>query len=45
YRFMIPLSGAIFSALFIPGESLTASILVALGLAIVGIAAVNYKRN
>ncbi|OAA30749.1 multidrug transporter [Kosmotoga arenicorallina S304] len=45
YRFIIPLSGAVFSALFIPGESFTASILIALGLAVTGIVAVNYRRN
>ena len=46
YRFMIPVSGAILSAFFLPDESLTPSVLMALALVAFGIAAVNYwQRN
>ncbi len=46
YRFMIPVSGAILSALFLPDESLTPSVLIALVLVAFGIGAVNYwQRN
>ncbi|AKI98304.1 multidrug transporter [Kosmotoga pacifica] len=44
YRFIIPLSGALFSALFIPGETITLYTLLALVLAVIGIIVVNYRR-
>jgi len=43
YRFMIPVSGALFSALFVPGETMTWTILVALFLVASGIVAVNHR--
>lgn len=43
YQFVTPLSGAILSVVFIPGESFTIFIIGALVLVIVGILAVNYK--
>lgn len=45
YRFVIPISGAILSALFLPNERLTPSILAALVLVAVGISAVNYWQR
>lgn len=45
YRFVIPIAGAILSAMLLPGESLTLSILVALVLVAVGISAVNYWQK
>ncbi|MFD2760182.1 DMT family transporter [Lentibacillus juripiscarius] len=45
YKFMTPVSGAILSAMFIPGENLTIMILGALGLVAVGIMAVNRQRE
>lgn len=45
YRFMIPLSGALLSAAFIPGETLTPNTLIALGLVIFGIVVVNYRNS
>ena len=42
YRFVIPISGAILSALLLPGERLTLSILAALILVAAGIGAVNH---
>lgn len=45
YRFIIPVSGAILSAIFIPGEKLTSSVIVALILVAVGILAVNYWQR
>lgn len=47
YRFVIPIAGAILSALLLPEESLTFSIWAALLLVAAGISAVNYwqKRN
>ncbi|MDD2431041.1 MAG: DMT family transporter [Firmicutes bacterium] len=42
YRFMIPISGSLLSALLIPGERLTSGIIIALILVALGIAAVNY---
>lgn len=45
YRFMIPLSGTMLSAIFIPGETLNTSTLIALGLVTLGIVAVNYRRG
>jgi drug/metabolite transporter (DMT)-like permease len=41
YRFMIPISGAVLSALLLPAERFTASILAALLFVAAGIAAVN----
>ena len=45
YRFMIPVSGAILSAFFLPDESLTPSVLIALALVAFGIGAVNYWQK
>lgn len=45
YRFIIPVSGALLSAIFIPGEKLTSSVIVALILVAVGILAVNYWQR
>lgn len=45
YMFMIPVSGAILSALFVPGEKLTVFMLGALLLVALGIAAVNYRST
>lgn len=46
YKFIIPVSGALLSAMFIPGESLNMFILVALALVAVGIVSINYQgRN
>lgn len=41
YRFVIPISGSILSALVLPDETLTTSIMVAMGLVAAGIVAVN----
>ncbi|RLL46952.1 DMT family transporter [Oceanobacillus piezotolerans] len=43
YKFIVPVSGAVLSALFIPGESLNGFILAAIGLVAVGIVIVNYR--
>ena len=43
YKFIIPVSGTILSALFIPGEELNFFIFIAMALVAVGIIAVNYK--
>lgn len=43
YKFAIPISGAILSAMFVPGERLTWLIIGALLLVTVGFVAVNYK--
>ncbi|QUW21546.1 DMT family transporter [Sporosarcina sp. Marseille-Q4063] len=43
YKFATPVSGAILSALFIPGENLTLLIIGALVLVAVGFIAINYK--
>jgi drug/metabolite transporter (DMT)-like permease len=43
YRFVTPVSGAILSALFIPGEKLTLLVIGALALVAVGFVAINYK--
>ena len=45
YRFIIPVSGAILSALFLPGERLTFSVVIALLLVAFGIGAVNYWQR
>ncbi|HKM43778.1 MAG TPA: DMT family transporter [Limnochordia bacterium] len=45
YRFVIPIAGAILSAVFLPDESLTLSILAALLLVAAGIGAVNYWQR
>lgn len=45
YRFVIPIAGAILSAILLPGESLTLSILLALVLVAAGISAVNYWQK
>lgn len=42
YKFMTPVSGALLSALFIPGESLNMFIVAAIALVAVGIIAINY---
>ena len=43
YKFMTPVSGAILSALFIPGERLTLNMFMALGLVALGVIIVNYQ--
>ena len=43
YKFATPVSGAILSAMFIPGEKLTLLVLAALVLVAVGFIAINYK--
>ncbi|MGM8213179.1 DMT family transporter [Virgibacillus sp. W0430] len=43
YQFVMPLSGAILSVIFIPGENFSAFIIGALVLVVLGILAVNYK--
>ena len=45
YKFMTPVSGAILSALFIPGERLTLNMLIALVLVALGVVIVNYQRE
>lgn len=45
YRFVIPISGAILSAILLPDERLTISILAALILVAVGISAVNHWQR
>lgn len=45
YRFVIPIAGAILSAILLPGESLTLAILLALVLVAAGISAVNYWQR
>ena len=45
YKFMTPVSGAILSALFIPGEHLTLNMFIALGLVALGVIIVNYQRK
>ncbi|HOA91396.1 MAG: DMT family transporter [Bacillota bacterium] len=42
YRFVIPISGSLLSALLVPGEKLTVGIVAALVLVALGIATVNY---
>jgi drug/metabolite transporter (DMT)-like permease len=43
YKFITPVAGSALSAFFLPGESLTITIIGALGLVAVGIIAVNYN--
>jgi len=45
YKFMTPVSGAMLSALFIPGERLTLNMFMALGLVALGVIIVNYQRR
>ncbi|WP_040212942.1 DMT family transporter [Clostridium polynesiense] len=45
FRFIIPVSGAVLSALFIPGEKLTFMLIMALLLVSLGIIAVNRQNN
>ncbi|NMB01893.1 MAG: DMT family transporter [Firmicutes bacterium] len=45
YRFVIPISGAVLSAILLPNERLTLSILAALLLVAAGIGAVNYWQR
>lgn len=45
YKFATPVSGAILSALFIPGEKLTVFIVGALLLVAIGFVAINYKTE
>lgn len=45
YKFATPVSGAILSAMFIPGERLTLFVIVALGLVAVGFIAINYPTR
>ena len=44
YKFMTPVSGAMLSALFIPGERLTLNMFMALALVALGVIIVNYQR-
>ena len=43
YKFLIPVFGAVLSALFVPGEKLNLFIIVALAFVSIGILAVNYR--
>lgn len=43
YKFIIPLSGTLMSAMFIPGEDLNLFILLGIFLVIIGIIVINYK--
>ncbi|SHI28524.1 DMT family transporter [Desulfosporosinus lacus] len=45
YKFMTPVSGAILSALLIPGERLTVNMFMALALVALGLIIVNYQRS
>jgi len=45
YKFMVPVSGALLSVFFIPGEGLSLYMLGALALVSLGIIAVNYERK
>jgi drug/metabolite transporter (DMT)-like permease len=45
YKFMIPVSGAILSIIFIPGESLTFNIVIALVLVSLGIILINRRQK
>ncbi|WP_138417795.1 DMT family transporter [Aquibacillus sediminis] len=45
YKFIVPVSGSMLSALFIPGERLDWFILAAIGLVAVGIIVVNYRSK
>ena len=45
YKFMTPVSGAILSAFFIPGERLTLNMFMALVLVALGVIIVNYQRR
>jgi len=43
YKFAVPVSGTILSALFIPGEHLTLLVIAVLALVAIGFVAINYK--
>lgn len=43
YKFIIPVSGTVLSAMFIPGEKLNLFIILAIILVAIGITAINYK--
>ena len=45
YKFMTPVSGAMLSALFIPGEHLALNMFMALALVALGVIVVNYQRR
>lgn len=45
YKFMTPVSGAMLSALFIPGERFTLNMFLALALVALGVIIVNYQRR
>ncbi|MDP4127013.1 MAG: DMT family transporter [Bacillota bacterium] len=45
YKFMTPVSGAMLSAVFIPGESLTLNMFIALALVALGLIIVNYQKR
>lgn len=45
YKFMTPVSGSILSAMFIPDESLTLNMLIALALVALGVIIVNYQTK
>jgi drug/metabolite transporter (DMT)-like permease len=45
YKFIVPVSGAVMSAMTIPGEKLNLSIMVAIVLVAIGIIVVNYHRK
>lgn len=45
FKFMTPVSGAILSAIFIPGERLTSNMFLALALVAIGVIVVNYQTK
>jgi len=45
FKFMTPVSGAILSAIFVPGERLTLNMFLALVLVVIGVIVVNYQRR
>lgn len=45
YKFIIPVSGTVLSAMFIPGESINLSIIGAICLVAIGIISINYKSK
>ena len=44
YRFIIPVSGAVLSAIFIPSETFTLNIVISVVLVALGIRIVNYRK-
>lgn len=45
YRFAIPVSGALLSTIFIPGEKFTINLILSLFLVALGIMSINYKKQ